>query len=104
MNTENLSPETVEKIDTIVDAQFDGDTTKREDALNRALDVYRPFTNEKVNPVLKDISRVLVAMEEIPEATEAEMVNYALKGLLHNYVQAAKHRPTRETPGDALYE
>lgn len=96
MSGENtLAPETIERVDEIVDLRFDGDTAQRDAAVNRALDVYEPFTTEDVNVVLKEVAKVLVAQGEIEEATEANVVSYAIRGMLSKYVSAL-HAGTNE--------
>lgn len=85
-----LNEDTVERVDEIVAAQFDGDTTKREAAVNRALDVYEPFTKKRVNTTLKRISQVLVSMDELEEATEANIVSYALRGMLAHFADISR--------------
>jgi len=55
---------------------------KLEDTLRVLVDCYRPFMLKNSNEALKDIAKKLVARGYLPKATEAQVVEFALKLLI----------------------
>lgn len=89
-----IDKETASKLDEIIEKRGDD---SRNEAIKRVLGTYEPFLKEKPNKVLKDIARMLVAQDEIEEASEAEVVEYALMGLMESYRIAAQQAQQTQT-------
>lgn len=84
-NPEIITEASRQKLDDIINNSAMADDY--DEAVEMLSDIYKPYMNEDVSEVLRQIATVLTREGEIEEANEVEITRYALKSLVATYAQ-----------------